>query len=185
MRFEGKTAIVTGGARGIGRAIVERLASEGGNVLIADIDDATGKSVAAEIGKSALAFGLDVTNEDSWNQAVAAATASWGKVDILVNNAGIAGRSAPAWELTVNEWLEVINIDLTGVFLGCRAVAAGHDPARLWPDREHRLDRRQGGQPECGALFGREVGRDRADEVDREGSRDQGRDRQCHHPGGH
>ena len=122
MRFEGKTAIVTGGARGIGRAIVKRLASEGGNVLIADIDDATGKSVAAEIGKSALAFGLDVTNEDSWNQAVAAATASWGKVDILVNNAGIAGRSAPAWELTVNEWLEVINIDLTGVFLGCRAV---------------------------------------------------------------
>jgi 3-oxoacyl-[acyl-carrier protein] reductase len=49
-------------------------------------------------------------------------TSAWGKVDILVNNAGIAGRSAPAWELSVDEWRDVINIDLTGVFLGCRAV---------------------------------------------------------------
>src|SRR4051812_15861236 len=122
MRFEGKVAIVTGGARGIGRAISERLASEGCSVLIADIDEATGKTVAAEIGKNALAFALDVTSEKSWSEAVEAATRAWGKVDILVNNAGIAGRSAPAWELTVSEWLDVINIDLTGVFLGCRAV---------------------------------------------------------------
>jgi NAD(P)-dependent dehydrogenase (short-subunit alcohol dehydrogenase family) len=125
MRFEGKTAIVTGGARGIGRAIVERLASEGARVLIADIDEATGKSVAAEIGGGAQAFGLDVTSESSWQAAVEQATGAWGKVDILVNNAGIAGRSAPAWELTVQEWLDVINIDLTGVFLGCRAVLPG------------------------------------------------------------
>lgn len=125
MRFEGKTAIVTGGARGIGRAIVERLASEGGNVLIADIDAATGQAVAAEMGAHVRAFGLDVTSEASWNEAVAAATSTWGKVDILVNNAGIAGRSARAWELAVSEWLEVINIDLTGVFLGCRAVLPG------------------------------------------------------------
>src|SRR3954447_12357545 len=101
MRFEGKTAIVTGGARGIGRAIVERLASEGSNVLIADIDEATGKAVAAEIGGSASAFALDVTSEDSWRAAVDQATGAWGKVDILVNNAGIAGRSAPTWELSL------------------------------------------------------------------------------------
>lgn len=125
MRFEGKTAIVTGGARGIGRAIVERLASEGALVLIADIDEATGTTVAGEIGHGAAAYGLDVTSEESWNGAVAKATAEWGKVDILVNNAGIAGRSAPAWELAVQEWLDVINIDLTGVFLGCRSVLPG------------------------------------------------------------
>jgi NAD(P)-dependent dehydrogenase (short-subunit alcohol dehydrogenase family) len=125
MRFEGKSAIVTGGARGIGRAIVERLASEGANVLIADIDGATGASVAGEIGGNVAAFGLDVTSESSWNDAVAHATGDWGTVDILVNNAGIAGRSAPAWELSVQEWLDVIHIDLTGVFLGCRAVMPG------------------------------------------------------------
>src|SRR5215216_4068447 len=125
MRFDGKTAIVTGGARGIGRAIVERLIGEGAHVLIADIDEGTGTSVASELGTSAAAFGLDVTSEASWNAAVAQSTATWGKVDILVNNAGIAGRSAPAWELSVQEWLDVINIDLTGVFLGCRAVLPG------------------------------------------------------------
>jgi 3-oxoacyl-[acyl-carrier protein] reductase len=125
MRFEGKTAIVTGGARGIGRAIVERLASEGALVLIADIDEATGSAVAGEIGHGAAAYGLDVTSEESWNGAVAKATGDWGRVDILVNNAGIAGRSAPAWELSVQEWLDVINIDLTGVFLGCRSVLPG------------------------------------------------------------
>jgi NAD(P)-dependent dehydrogenase (short-subunit alcohol dehydrogenase family) len=125
MRFEGKTAIVTGGARGIGRAIVERLASEGARVLIADIDEAAGKAAAGEIGAGAQAFGLDVTSESSWQAAVGQATNAWGKVDILVNNAGIAGRSAPAWELSVQEWLDVINIDLTGVFLGCRAVLPG------------------------------------------------------------
>ena len=125
MRFEGKTAIVTGGARGIGRAIVERLASEGARVLIADIDEAAGKAAAGEIGAGAQVFGLDVTSESSWQAAVEQATSAWGKVEILVNNAGIAGRSAPAWELSVQEWLDVINIDLTGVFLGCRAVLPG------------------------------------------------------------
>jgi 3-oxoacyl-[acyl-carrier protein] reductase len=72
-----------------------------------------------------MAFALDVTSEASWNEAVAAATGAWGGVDILVNNAGIAGRSAPAWELSVAEWQDVIDIDLTGVFLGCRAVLPG------------------------------------------------------------
>lgn len=125
MTFEGKTAIVTGGARGIGKAIVERLASEGASVLIADIDVATGASVAEAVGNGSIAYGLDVTSEASWNGAVDLAKATWGKVDILVNNAGIAGRSAPAWELSVSEWMDVINIDLTGVFLGCRAVLPG------------------------------------------------------------
>jgi 2-dehydro-3-deoxy-L-rhamnonate dehydrogenase (NAD+) len=124
MRFEGKSAIVTGGARGIGRAIVTRLASEGAKVLIADIDEAAATAAAGEIA-GATAYKLDVTSNDSWQGAVQKAVAEWGKVDILVNNAGIAGRSAPAWELEIQEWLDVINIDLTGVWLGCRAVLPG------------------------------------------------------------
>ena len=122
MRFEGRTAIVTGAARGIGRAIATRLAGERARVMIADIDEATATGTAAEIGERALPHRLDVTSPESWAAAVERATGEWGKVDVLVNNAGIAGRSAPAWELAVEEWHEVIAIDLTGVFLGCRAV---------------------------------------------------------------
>ena len=122
MRFQGRGAIVTGAARGIGQAIAGRLASEGAQVLIADLDEAAGQAAAAELGSMATAFPLDVTSDDSWKSAVLTATNLFGRVDILVNNAGIAGRSAPTWELSVDEWRQVIDVDLTGVFLGCRAV---------------------------------------------------------------
>jgi NAD(P)-dependent dehydrogenase (short-subunit alcohol dehydrogenase family) len=125
MRFQGRGAIVTGAARGIGQAIANRLAGEGARVLIADLDEAAGNAAAAELGESAAAFPLDVTSEASWEAAVLTATNLFGSVDILVNNAGIAGRSAPAWELSADEWQQVINVDLTGVFLGCRAVLPG------------------------------------------------------------
>jgi NAD(P)-dependent dehydrogenase (short-subunit alcohol dehydrogenase family) len=125
MRFDGKTGIVTGAARGIGRAIAERLVREGARVMIADLDEATARTTASAIGEGAVARRLDVTSAAAWAETVGAVTASWGRVDILVNNAGIAGRSAPAWELSVEEWQQVIDIDLTGVFLGCRAVLPG------------------------------------------------------------
>src|SRR5262245_10359617 len=121
MRFEGKTGIVTGSARGIGRAIAERLASEGAKVIIGDVDEATARTTAGEIGEAALAYPLDVTSVASWDGAVTAAKDFGGRLDILVNNAGIAGRSAPAWEISTDEWQQVIDIDLTGVFYGCRA----------------------------------------------------------------
>jgi 3-oxoacyl-[acyl-carrier protein] reductase len=121
-RFEGKTAIVTGAARGIGRAIAERFSSEGAQVMIADIDDVAAQNAAGELGAQVIAQRLDVTSETSWNAVIERANSEWGKIDILVNNAGIAGRSATVWEYTVEEWNQVIAIDLTGVFLGCRAV---------------------------------------------------------------
>jgi len=122
MRFEGQTAIVTGAARGIGAAIATRLGQEGARVLIADIDQDAALAAAGQIGKHAVAQRLDVTDAASWDEAVAAAQSLDGDLAILVNNAGIAGRSAPIWELSVQEWQDLIAIDLTGVFLGCRAV---------------------------------------------------------------
>jgi 3-oxoacyl-[acyl-carrier protein] reductase len=122
MRFEGQAAIVTGAARGIGQAIATRLASEGAGVMIADIDEEVAREAVAAIGERAVAQRLDVSDPASWDAAVQAALARWGRIDALVNNAGIAGRSAPIWELAVDEWQQVLDIDLTGVFLGCRAV---------------------------------------------------------------
>jgi 3-oxoacyl-[acyl-carrier protein] reductase len=122
MGFEGRTAIVTGAARGIGKAIAVRLVEEGVRVVIADVDEPTARATAGELGDRTLAQKLDVTSAESWEAAVSAARDAWGRLDILVNNAGIAGRSAPIWELSVEEWHEVLAIDLTGVWLGCRAV---------------------------------------------------------------
>jgi 2-dehydro-3-deoxy-L-rhamnonate dehydrogenase (NAD+) len=125
MRFDDKTAMITGGARGIGAATAARLASESAKVAVADIDVERGRSTAGSIGDAAMAVELDVTSPESWQAAYDTIVERWGKLDILVNNAGIAGRSAPAWELSVDEWKQVIDIDLTGVFLGCRTVLPG------------------------------------------------------------
>jgi NAD(P)-dependent dehydrogenase (short-subunit alcohol dehydrogenase family) len=122
MRFEGQSAIVTGAARGIGEAIARRLASEGAAVMIADVDEDAASAAAASMGDLVLGQRLDVTEPASWDAAVRTALDRWGRIDALVNNAGIAGRSAPIWELAVDEWQQVVDIDLTGVFLGCRAV---------------------------------------------------------------
>lgn len=122
MAFAGRTAIVTGAARGIGRAIATELANRGARVLVADVDEEAATEAALEIGGETRAFRLDVTKPESWEAAVADVMGAWGRIDILVNNAGIAGRSAPLWEYSYEEWNQVIAIDLNGVFLGCRAV---------------------------------------------------------------
>jgi 3-oxoacyl-[acyl-carrier protein] reductase len=123
--LDGNVAIVTGAARGIGRAVAARLASDGAKVAIADIDQEAASVAAGEIGNGAIPVRLDVTDEEQWAMAVSLVEESLGPVSILVNNAGIAGRSAPAWELSYAEWRQVIDIDLGGVFLGCRAVLPG------------------------------------------------------------
>jgi len=120
-----RVAVVTGGARGIGLAVATRLIDEGARVAIADIDRTAAERAAQTFGDRATGVALDVTSPDQWTAALSDLADRWASVSILVNNAGIAGRNATTWELSIEEWNQVIAIDLTGVFVGCRAVLPG------------------------------------------------------------
>lgn len=119
-RLEGRTALVTGAARGIGAATAKRLAAEGARVLLCDVLDDAGKATAAAIGGGATYVRLDVTQEDDWNKACDLASRQFGGLDILVNNAGIA-LAATAEETTLEGWRKVHAVNVEGVFLGTRA----------------------------------------------------------------
>ncbi len=121
MSLAGRTALVTGAARGIGLAITERLVADGARVVLADLDGAAAKSAAERLGESVMALVADVTRADHVEHIVAAPIERWGRLDIVVNNAGITGRSFPVHELTDDDWHRVIACDLTSVFLVCRA----------------------------------------------------------------
>jgi len=120
----GRRAVVTGGAQGIGRAIVERLLRSGARVSVWDCDPAALQTAAGELaslGETHQAT-VDVASEAQVSAAAAATVARFGGIDILVANAGITGPNAPTWEYPPDEWRRVLEIDLTGVFLCCRAV---------------------------------------------------------------
>jgi 3-oxoacyl-[acyl-carrier protein] reductase len=118
----GQTAIVTGAATGIGEAIARRLARAGATIAVADLDSRGAAEIAASIGGESFAVGMDIARADSVREAVAAVLARRGRIDVLVNNAGIAGKAAPLWEQTDEDWQRVIAVNLTGVFNTCRAV---------------------------------------------------------------
>jgi len=121
--FKGRTAIVTGGAQGIGLAIVKRLLDSGATVRIWDRDKALlDKTVPALPGPISGAA-VDVTDGPSITKATDSALKDLRKVDVLVNNAGIAGMAVPTVDLPVEEWERVIKVNLTGPFLTCRALA--------------------------------------------------------------
>jgi len=120
--LSGRTAAVTGGARGIGRAIANRLHASGASVAIWDADRTAAEAAAGELGQRAHAVRVDVTDAASVEAARDATVAAAGRIDILVNNAGIAGPTVKTWEYPVEDWRRVLEIDLTGVFLCCRAV---------------------------------------------------------------
>jgi 3alpha(or 20beta)-hydroxysteroid dehydrogenase len=122
-RLDGKVALVSGGARGLGRAIVEVLAAEGARVVIGDVLDDEAAALAGTLGARARAVHLDVTSEDAWSDAVAATVAVFGRLDVLVNNAGIA-EGAPFWETTLESYRRVVEVNQIGVFLGMRAAVA-------------------------------------------------------------
>nr|WP_206686919.1 MULTISPECIES: glucose 1-dehydrogenase [Microbacterium] len=117
----GKTVLVTGGARGLGAAYVRALHAEGAAVMIADLLEAEGAALAAELGERARFTPLDVTDEEGWDAAIADTVAAFGALDVLVNNAGIVN-AAPIEHLSTAKWDTVIAVNLTGTFFGCRAV---------------------------------------------------------------
>jgi len=120
-RLDGKVALVSGAARGLGQAAARLFAAEGAKLAICDVRDAEGEAVATDIGAAARYQRLDVTREDDWAAAVAATTRAFGRLDVLVNNAGIA-EAAPLAEMSLESWQRVIGVNQTGVFLGMRAV---------------------------------------------------------------
>ena len=119
-----KKAVITGAARGIGYAIAERFLKSGASVSIWDMDVDAMAEAALELSKIGPVHvaQVDVTSETSTEAAAASTLEAFGQIDILVNNAGIAGSTAKLWELSVAEWRKVVDIDLVGPYLCCRAV---------------------------------------------------------------
>lgn len=123
-RVNGKIALVTGGAMGMGRAHCELLASEGATVIVTDMNEAEGKATADSIissGCKAEFYPLNVTIESEWLSVVNNVVATYGKIDVLVNNAGIVIMKALE-ETTTEEWDRIFDINVKGVFFGTKAI---------------------------------------------------------------
>lgn len=123
-RFEDKVVLITGAAGAIGSAAARRFASEGAHVVILDRDRARAAEVADMLGQDgtqALAVTADVSSEAEVDRATAEAMARFGRLDVLFNNAGISGKVAPVYELSVEDWDEIIAVNLRGIFLVQRA----------------------------------------------------------------
>ena len=123
MRFDGKVALVTGGARGMGASHVRALAAEGARVVIGDVLDEEGKALAEELPDT-LYCPLDVTDEQAWQSAVHAAEEAFGPVDVLVNNAGIV-RFGGVEEQSPAHFRRIVDVNLTGTYLGMHTVLPG------------------------------------------------------------
>ena len=122
--LKGRVAIVTGGARGIGRAIVERFLASGARVAIWDSDEARTARTLAEVaaGPALIGCAADITSEAALAAALQKTIQAYGRADILINNAGIGGPNTTTWEYPTEEFRRVIEVDLVGVFLGCKVV---------------------------------------------------------------
>ncbi len=125
--MKGRTAVVTGGARGIGRAITERMLASGAAVAIWDLDAAAMAQTEGELAAQGVVstHPVELTDQATVRAAAEATLARHGAVDILVNNAGITGGNAPTWELAAEEWRRVVEVNLVGPFLACSALVPG------------------------------------------------------------
>ncbi len=117
----GQTALVTGAATGIGEAIAQRFAEAGARVVVADIDFDAARAAAERLGHGAFGLAMDVTEAGQAAAAIEKVLATAGSLEILVNNAGVAGRTAPIWEQTDEDWHRVMAINIHGPFYLCRA----------------------------------------------------------------
>ena len=123
-RLEGKVALITGAAGGIGACAARCMAAEGATVLLTDADAARVEQVAQDLGESASAHGHDVTSEADWDLISEWALQAHGRVDALVNNAGVFLAAALA-DTTLEDFRRVLDVNVTGVFLGMRALGSG------------------------------------------------------------
>lgn len=121
-RFRNWTVLVTGGTGGQGASHVRAFHAEGANVVIGDIDVERGDALAAELGSRARFVHLDVTDERSWSEAVSAAEDTFGALGVLVNNAGVQNPPALIEDTDQATWARILGINLTGIFLGIKAV---------------------------------------------------------------
>jgi 3-oxoacyl-[acyl-carrier protein] reductase len=120
-RFEGRTAVITGGASGLGRETARRIVEEGGRVALWDIDPDWLADAAREVG-AAHAAAFDVTDYAAVTRAAGETAEALGRIDVLVNSAGITGATARVEEFPIDSWLSVVDVNLNGVFYCCRAV---------------------------------------------------------------
>ena len=120
-RFSNKTVLVTGGAGGQGASHVRAYLDEGARVVIGDVRDELGRSLAEEAGDRALFVHLDVTSASDWAGAIAATEARFGPLSILVNNAGIGSPPVLIEDSAVEDWQRILAVNITGQYLGIRA----------------------------------------------------------------
>lgn len=118
-KLSGKVALVTGGATGIGVGVVRLLAEEGARVIVADIADEPGRELANELGDQGMFCHLDVTDEDSWQQAIRRIEDQWGPLDVLVQSAGVS-RPSSIEDASLEEWRAHMAVHGEGAFLGCK-----------------------------------------------------------------
>jgi 3alpha(or 20beta)-hydroxysteroid dehydrogenase len=124
-KLDGKVAIITGAAQGMGAAHARVFASEGAKVVLTDLQESEGRALANEIGDAAMFMMQDVADPQSWTEVLEAAEAKFGPVTVLVNNAGIIGPLANTIDLDPRDYERVININQHGVTYGMRAVIPG------------------------------------------------------------
>ena len=164
--LEGRVAIVTGGAQGIGRAIALNLAEGGASIVLTDTQRPKLDEVAKEIedkGGKAIGFCVDVTDLEAIQAMVGQTLEAWGKVDILVNNAGIT-RDNLVMRMKKDDWEAVLKTNLSGAFYCIRGGFAQHGPPALRAHHQHCVGCRSGGQRWAGKLHFLEGGNYRIDQ---------------------
>ncbi|MFD0943019.1 glucose 1-dehydrogenase [Savagea faecisuis] len=127
-RLEGKVAIITGAAQGMGATHATEFIKQGAKVVLTDLNEEKGAALAAELGENALFIKHDVTSEQGWADVVAKAEEAFGPVNVLVNNAGISLNKFML-EMSLDDYMKIVNINQVSVFLGMKAVAGSMQKA--------------------------------------------------------